>query len=223
MIINRVALSELKQYRNNPRKGNVSLIADSLDTYGQYKPITVNSNTKEILAGNHTFQAAQSLGWAEIDVVWVDVDDSTAAKIVAIDNRSSDTGAYDKQVLADLLKSVNDLSGTGYTTSEFDDLLAEIQEMDLPTLSGSSYMPTLEVGETGQNGTYFTTSLAEYVERYNQKTTRMLMCDYDNTTYIWLIEKLAQYRTTTGITNNADAILKLVEDAVGEKRPDETV
>jgi hypothetical protein len=225
MKIEKVALTDLKQYHNNPRKGNVSLIADSLKTYGQYKPITVNINTKEILAGNHTFRAAQSLGWSEIDVVFVDVDETTAAKIVAIDNRSSDMGEYDKKVLADLLDSISDLSGTGYSTDEFDDLLAEIQELELPKLSGETrtYMPELSVGETGQNNTRFTTSLADYAERYAQKATRMLMCDYQNDAYVWLIEKLAQYRTTTGITNNADAILRLVEDAVGEKCPHETI
>jgi|SanBayMetagenome_1026888.scaffolds.fasta_scaffold00600_6 hypothetical protein len=225
MKIEKVALTELKQYRNNPRKGNVSLIADSLEAYGQYKPITVNANTKEILAGNHTYQAARSLGWSEIDVVFVDVDETTAAKIVAIDNRSSDMGEYDKKVLADLLDSINDLSGTGYTTDEFDDLLAEIQELELPQLSAETrtYMPELEVGETGQNNTRFTTSLADYAERYAQKATRMLMCDYQNDTYVWLIEKLGQYRTTTGINNNADAIIRLIEDALGEKCPHETI
>ena len=225
MKIEKVALTALKQYHNNPRKGNVALIADSLKNYGQYKPITVNSNTGEILAGNHTYRAAESLGWTEIDVVYVNVDETTAAKIVAIDNRSSDMGEYDKKVLADLLDSSNDLSGTGYTTDEFDDLLAEIQELELPQVSADTrtYMPELSVGEVGQNNTRFTTSLADYAERYSQKATRMLMCDYQNDAYVWLIEKLGQYRTTTGITNNADAIIRLVEDAVGEKCPHETI
>lgn len=220
--IEKVALGDLNQYPNNPRKGNVELIAESLEAYGQYKPITVNKRNGQILAGNHTFRAAQKLGWDSIDVVYVDVDDTTAAKIVAMDNRTTDLGDYDKEILADLLKNVSDLSGTGYTTQEFDDLLASIQEDNLPDLS-KDYMPELKVGETGQNNTRFTPTLHEYIERYNEKATRMLMCDYHNDVYVWLIEKLGQYREHAGITNNADAILSLVEEAVGEKCPHEVI
>ena len=128
MKIEKVAVTELKQYHNNPRKGNVSLIADSLEAYGQYKPITVNVTNNEILAGNHTYRAAKQLGWDTIDVVYVDVDHVTAAKIVAIDNRASDMGGYDNKVLAELLDSMNNLEGSGYTFDEYDDLKAEIQE-----------------------------------------------------------------------------------------------
>lgn len=222
--IENVALGNLNPYPNNPRKGNVELIAESLKTYGQYKPITVNKRNQQILAGNHTYRAAQHLGWETIDVVYVDVDDSVAAKIVAIDNRTSDMGEYDKQVLADLLKNVSDLAGTGYTTQEYDDLLASIQEADLPNLASlRTYMPELKVGETGQSGARFTTALDSYAERYNQKATRMLMCDYHNDVYVWLIDKLGQYREHAGISNNADAILRLIEEAVGEKCPHEVI
>jgi hypothetical protein len=48
----------------------------------------------------------------------------------------------------------------------------------------------------------------------------MLMMDYDNDTYVWLIDKLIQYRAANNLLSNSDAILRLVEDAVGEKRPD---
>ena len=126
MEIKKVSLGDLKLYRNNPRKGNVDLIAESLERYGQYKPITVNEATGEILAGNHTYQAAQSLGWADIDVVYVNVDDTTAAKIVAIDNRTSDNGTYDNEQLAKLLEALPELDGTGYTFEEYDSLLAEM-------------------------------------------------------------------------------------------------
>lgn len=218
--IERVSVTALEPYPNNPRKGNVDLIAESLDTYGQYKPITVNRRNGQILAGNHTYRAALKLGWSEIDAVFVDVDDTTAAKIVAMDNRTSDLGAYDKQILADLLKNVSDLAGTGYTTEEFDDILASIQEQELPKLSD---MPVLSVGETGQNNTFMATNLEDYKERYATRATRMLMADYENDVYVWLIEKLAQYRELRGIVSNSDAILRLVEEVLQEKCPHETL
>jgi hypothetical protein len=223
-----VSLNSIHPYPDNPRKGNVAVIAESLKAYGQYKPITVNQNTGEILAGNHTYEAAKSLGWTEISVVYVNVDEVTAAKIVAIDNRSSDLGKYDNETLALLLADLPDLEGTGYQDTDLDDLKALLQEQSTPDLDlqapiTKNYMPTVEVGESGQSNAKFTTSLGEYAERYAQKTTRMLMMDFPNDLYVWLIEKLTAYRASNNLTSNADAMIKLLEDVSGEKAPHETV
>ena len=220
MEIQKVILTELNPYPNNPRKGNIDLIAESLDTYGQYKPITVNKRNNEILAGNHTFQAAQKLGWNDIAVTYVDVDEATAAKIVAIDNKTSDMGGYDTTKLLELLDELPDLVATGYTDDDIDSLKALLDEQDTPTL-GTDIRTQPKVGETGLSNVNIGTSLGEYAERYAQKTTRMLMMDYENTLYVWLIDKLSAYRAANNIISNADAIVKLVEDATGEKAPRE--
>lgn len=223
MEIIKAPVEQLNEYAKNPRKGNVDLIAESLAKYGQYKPITVNKTNNEILAGNHTYRAAKQLGWETIDVVYIDVDNVTAAKIVAIDNRASDMGGYDNKVLAELLDSMNNLEGSGYTFDEYDDLKAEIQEADLPQLEHKTYFSSLDVGESGQSGTRFIPSLGDYAERYINKATRMLMCDYHNDTYVWIVDALIEYRTNNSIVSNADAILKLVEDATGKKCPHEVI
>lgn len=220
MEIVKVDLSELNPYPNNPRKGNIDLIAESLETYGQYKPITVNKRNNEILAGNHTFQAARKLGWNDIAVTFVDVDDATAAKIVAIDNKTSDMGGYDTNKLLELLDELPDLVATGYTDDDIDSLKALLDEQDTPTL-GTDIRTQPKVGETGLSNVNIGTSLGEYAERYAQKTTRMLMMDYENTLYVWLVDKLSAYRAANNIISNADAIVKLVEDATGEKAPTE--
>jgi hypothetical protein len=80
---------------------------------------------------------------------------------------------------------------------------------------------TPKVGETGLSNVNIGTSLAEYAERYAQKTTRMLMMDYENTLYIWLVDKLSEYRAANNIVSNADAIVSLVENVSGEKAPRE--
>jgi hypothetical protein len=223
MDIEQVELTQIKTYSKNPRKGNVGLIAESLEAYGQYKPITVNVRTREILAGNHTYAAAQKLGWETIAVTYVDVDEDTAAKIVAIDNKTSDSGEYDSAALLDLLASLDDLSATGYESSDVDDLLALIQEKETPQLTPDVQFHSLEKGETGQSNVAHIPNLGEYAERYAQKTTRMLMADYENDVYVWLIEKLSEYRAIHGISNNSDAIVKLVESVFNEKAPHETV
>lgn len=220
MDIHEVAISELHIYPNNPRKGNIDLIAESLQTYGQYKPITVNKRNNQILAGNHTHQAALSLGWENIAVTYIDVDDATAAKIVAIDNKTSDMGGYDTGKLLELLDEMPDLSATGYTQDDIDSLMALLDEESTPNLGSDMHLQP-KVGETGLSNVNIGTSLAEYAERYAQKATRMLMMDYDNTLYIWLIDKLTAYREQNGIASNAEAVVKLVEDVVGEKAPRE--
>jgi hypothetical protein len=223
MEIKQVALDELTPYAKNPRKGNIDLIAESLSAYGQYKPITVNIRTKEILAGNHTYAAAKKLGWADISVNYVDVDQATAAKIVAIDNKTSDMGTYDTETLLELLDELPDLKATGYSQDDVDSLMALLDEETTPNLGAGIHLAP-KVGETGLSNVNIGTSLGEYAERYAQKATRMLMMDYDNTTYVWLIDKLSAYRAQHGLTTNADAVVRLIEDVSGESAPkDESI
>lgn len=217
MEVSQVPLEELKTFDKNPRRGNVKLIAESLDTYGQYKPITVNKRDNQILAGNHTFQAAESLGWETIAVVYVDVDDKTASKIVAIDNRTTDLSEYDNQILLDLLKDLPDLSGSGYDDSDLDDLKALLEESARPKVGLFS---ELDKGETGQSGVVMAPTIEDYRSRYTEKATRMLIADYPNDRYVWLMEKFTEYREKNNLVGNSDAIIHLVEQATGEKAPE---
>ncbi|MGB8946498.1 MAG: ParB/RepB/Spo0J family partition protein [Streptomyces sp.] len=125
-----VPVDELAPYHRNPRTGDLDSIAESLSTHGQYRPIVVNRGSltgrpNEVLAGNHTLKAAKQLGWAEIAVTWLDVDDEAASKIVIVDNRTSDLAGYDTVLLADILTDLPDLQGTGYEQEKLDQLLDE--------------------------------------------------------------------------------------------------
>jgi hypothetical protein len=216
MDIIQAKLTDLTPYPHNPRKGNVSIIAESLEAYGQYKPITVNKRNNQILAGNHTYQAAQTLGWKDIAVVFVDVDEVTAAKIVAIDNRASDSSVYDNEILLELLGNLPTLEGTGYDNSDLDDLVALLEEAETPTVAGFTEP---KVGTEGNSNAVVGVSLADYAERYAQKASRMLVADFPNDTYVWLMDKLVDYRTKNDIVSNADAIIHLIETEYGEKAP----
>lgn len=128
-------LADLRPYHANPRRGDVAQIARSLSRTGQYRPIVVNAGTKtgryrDVLAGNHTLAAALKLGWSHLAGSVVDVDDDTAARIVAADNRTAELGGYDDAQLLALLESVaaaeQGLEGTGYSDA---DLLALLERM----------------------------------------------------------------------------------------------
>jgi ParB-like chromosome segregation protein Spo0J len=130
-----VPVSSLRKFPNNARQGDVGAIAESLRVNGQFRPIVVNRPTMTVLVGNHTLQAAIMLGWEEIAVTFIDVDEDEAARIVIIDNRTSDLAGYDDESLTALLRSVGDPSGTGYDLDDLDDLL-----------SGGSGKPSRPVG-----------------------------------------------------------------------------
>ncbi|GAA2084919.1 hypothetical protein GCM10009759_04320 [Kitasatospora saccharophila] len=127
-----VPIGDLTRYHRNPRRGDVAAVAESLLWHGQFKPIVVNRGTRtgrpnEILAGNHTWDAAVERGWDQIAVTWVDVDDEDAAKIVIVDNRTSDLAGYDTELLADILSGLATLDGTGYDQDAVDELLDGIE------------------------------------------------------------------------------------------------
>jgi ParB-like nuclease domain len=122
----RVPIETLHSYPRNPRRGRVDVLVQSLSRHGQYRPIVVNARTQQVLAGNHTLAAARELGWDEIAVTFVDVDEDTAARIVLMDNRSSDLAVNDDDELAALLEHLPDLDGTGYDRVDLDALLDSI-------------------------------------------------------------------------------------------------
>jgi hypothetical protein len=101
-VIETVPVGVLRPHPRNPRRGDVRLIAGSLKRNGQYRPILVQRATNIILAGYHTWQAAQLLGWTHIAVLPVEVDDDAALRLLLMDNRSSDVADYDDALLAEL-------------------------------------------------------------------------------------------------------------------------
>lgn len=109
----------------NPRRGDVAAVAESYRRFGQRKPIVVRSmddGTTVVVAGNHQLQAAVHLGWTEIAVVWADdLSEEDANAFALADNRVGDLGGYDSEALLGLMRSVDSLTGTGYSG---DDLLA---------------------------------------------------------------------------------------------------
>jgi ParB-like chromosome segregation protein Spo0J len=208
----KVSVDTLKEFPGNPRKGNVKKLAESLTTNGQYKPIVVQKSTQQILAGNHLWKAAKELGWTEINVVEIDVNDEQAKKIVAADNRLGELGTYDEQALLDLLEEIN-LEGTGYEPADVDDLLAFLEEkVAVDWKTGNTL-------EGQQENVQHRPTLSERAEHYAERTIRLLMCEYPNAQYVWIIEKLTALREQYGVESNADAIRKLVENATGENSP----
>lgn len=130
-------IDSVQPHPRNVRQGDVGAIATSLEINGQYRPIVVHKTTSNILAGNHTYKAAVSLGWTEIAITYVDCSDDDALKILLADNKANDLASYDDSALADLLKDLvggPGLDGTLYELSDLDDLIALLEPPNLDDL-----------------------------------------------------------------------------------------
>lgn len=91
-----------------------------------YRPIVARTDGT-ILAGHHVYEAALSLGWTELHVTFVDVDDATATRIMIADNRLADLGpGVDLGLLLPLLQELSTesegLQGTGYSEDDLENL-----------------------------------------------------------------------------------------------------
>lgn len=83
----------------------------------------------QVVAGNHVTRAAAGLGWSEIAAVVMDMTDKQAKAYLASDNRMSELGDVDDDLLAKLLVDIakhDTLEGTGYSAEDLDDLLAKV-------------------------------------------------------------------------------------------------
>ncbi len=121
-----VPVDALNEYPGNPRRGDINAIAESLNVNGQYRPIIVRRETREILAGNHTWKAARKLQWETIKVQYVEgITDDQAKKIVLADNKYSDMAKYNIPDLTALLESLEEHTGTGYSDIDLAKLLRD--------------------------------------------------------------------------------------------------
>lgn len=125
-----VPIDAIQPHPENPRIGDVGAIHESIKMHGFYGQVIVQKSTGHILAGNHRWKAARFAKLAEIPVTYIDVDDETARRILIADNRLSDLGDYDREQLADILKSLAattaGLDGLGYDEDDLNQLLHEL-------------------------------------------------------------------------------------------------
>ena len=125
--IDYVDITTVQQHPNNANNGDMNAIKDSIRVNGLYQPIVVQRSTNYILAGNHRYMALMEQGNAEVPVIYVDVDDMGATRIMLADNRTTRLGRDDPGILSELLQTVyhddTGLAGTGYTHDDYTSIL----------------------------------------------------------------------------------------------------
>lgn len=151
-----VPVAQLQPHPDNPRRGDLAAIGDSINANGFYGAVVAQRSTGRILAGNHRWLAAQAAGLESLPVVWVDVDDERALRILLADNRAADLAVNDDAALLALLEDLSltpgVLAGTGYDPDTLEDLRAVLDAVPTapPAATDAHYAETPE-GEAARN------------------------------------------------------------------------
>lgn len=120
----------IRHHPENQRQGDVGAVWESIHENGFYGALIVQQSTGHILVGNHRYRAALEEGATHVPVIYLDVDDDRARRILLVDNRTNDLASYDEEGLAEMLKSIIDetghLQGTGYSGDDLDELLVDL-------------------------------------------------------------------------------------------------
>lgn len=128
-------VADLVEHPENPRRGDVDAIARSIAANGFYGAVLIQQSSRRVLAGNHRLRAAREQGLDVLPVIVIDVDDDRARRILLADNRTSDLGSYDDELLrlllVELAETVDALDGTGYAPDDLTALLDRL-ERDAP-------------------------------------------------------------------------------------------
>jgi ParB-like chromosome segregation protein Spo0J len=141
LTVHLVAPDSVRPHPRNPNKGNVDAIADSMEENGVFAPIGVQRSTGYVIDGNHRYLAMRDRGEEAIPVVYLDVTDEQATRILLASNRTRDLATYDDGLLSSLLIDLPDLDGTGYTEDDLAALLPKLPTLDLDLEDGRPARP----------------------------------------------------------------------------------
>ncbi len=136
LAIRRVPLTSLHLDPANARihgDENLSAIEASLHRFGQAEPLIVHRATGRIIGGNGRLVAMKRLGWAECDVVELDIDELTATALGIALNRTGELAAWDEAALGRLLqelRAADSLEGVGFDDAEIDELLSDLGDLN---------------------------------------------------------------------------------------------
>jgi hypothetical protein len=142
-----VALASVKRHPDNPRRRqSVDDIRESIRANGFYRALVVQRSTRLVLAGNHSHEAAELEGIVDVPVVFVDVDDVTARRILLADNRTADVGDYDPIAILTLLSDLQKegegaLIGTGFVDTDLA-VVASLMDETVDVASSAVYLET---------------------------------------------------------------------------------
>jgi ParB-like chromosome segregation protein Spo0J len=118
LAVELVDVAALTPHPDNPRRGSLDAIRESLRVNGWFGTLVAQRSTGHILVGNHRYAAALAEGMAEVPVHWLDVDDVTARRVLIADNRTGELATWDEEALLALLVGFESLDGTAFSAED---------------------------------------------------------------------------------------------------------
>ena len=127
MNINMVNIDTLIPAEYNPRiklepgMPEYEKLKNSIQEFGYVEPIIVNDRTGKVIGGHQRINVLKDLGYKEVEVVHVDLDEAHEKALNVALNKIS--GNWDAEKLEDLLRDINlntdlDVEFTGFDTDE---------------------------------------------------------------------------------------------------------
>lgn len=154
-----IPLNQLAPLPGNPRVGNIDAIKASYDEFGQLKPVVVHDNgdnTYTVVAGNHQVQAARALGWSHIAAVVMADDEQHAVAFALVDNRVTDLGRTDQELLSEMLEDVVSVYPELFDAVGWDDFEIAAIETSVTSITevgrgaAAGYVPPTLVARPGE-------------------------------------------------------------------------
>lgn len=118
-----------ENYRAHPEE-QLDVLQQSLERFGVFRNVVARPDGT-ILAGHGILRAAQRKGLTEFPTVVFEGSDAEARALMVADNEQSRLAQDDDNALMALLRSLDDVSATGYTEEEIN-IEALVDERELP-------------------------------------------------------------------------------------------
>lgn len=200
--VERVAVGDLLPHPRNPNQGDVGAIAESIDANGWFGVVLAQTSTRRVIAGEHRWRAATAAGADTVPVLFLDVDDDEAERIMLADNAlNRERASWEPGGLAELLVELQQrprgLVGTGFDADDLDAMLARLN-VSADQVGGA------RDGMTPQ----------ERADSYGASAIRSLILSYGLDEYERIILGLARLRAHRDLPSNAAVVEALIVDAL---------
>ena len=157
--VQEVSVDLLKPYENNAKvhsEEQVQKIADSIQEFGFISPCLIDKENR-IIAGHGRVMAAKILGMKKVPCVYVEgLTDAQRRAYILADNRLTELGEWDQQMVSDELERLKDegfdIDLTGFDVDDiiFEDIEDFLPEPDPEELNNAE--PRVHRGEVWRLG-----------------------------------------------------------------------
>jgi ParB/RepB/Spo0J family partition protein len=152
-----VKISDLKPWRNNPRKhdADIAALVRSVEHFGWTNPILAQEGSRRVIAGHGRLEAAKQAGLKSVPVIFLKMSTDDATAYTIADNKLAELSSWDDVALANVLEEMQhknfDLSLLGFSDDDLNQLLTrETESLERTTLDDVPAVPKKATTKPGQ-------------------------------------------------------------------------